>query len=165
MWFLIKGSLFFAAVLVVLSYFSNRPVGETEGAGAVQMGDAISAATGAYSYIAGLCAEKPDVCQKGAETLSVLGARAAEGAHVAFELLDNQFGDKANGDRAGKDETASATPSRDVVKELVSKTMPLKADPDPTPYPAASGPVTQSIAVSDRIFTGSVPLPLKRPHP
>jgi hypothetical protein len=149
MWFLIKGSIFFAAVLVVLSYFSNRPVGETDAAGGVQMGDAISAATGAYSYIAGLCAEKPDVCAKGSETLSVLGARAAEGAHVAFELLDSHFGDDKD-----KVATQAATPAKDVA---------LKRDP--TPFPPATGPVTQSIASSDPISTGTVPLPLKRPHP
>lgn len=137
MWFLIKGSIFFAAVLVVLSYFSNRPLALSEGTDAVQMGDAISAATGAYSYIAGLCAEKPDVCEKGAETLSVLGVRAAEGAHVAFELLDSHFNSK----------------STDVA---------LKQDPDPTPFPA-DAVKTQSIASPASIHTGSVPLPLPRP--
>lgn len=146
MWFLIKGSVFFAAVLVVLSYFSNRPLAVPEGAGAVQMGDAISAATGAYSYIAGLCAEKPDVCEKGAETLSVLGVRAAEGAHVAFQLLDSHF----NGRRAA--DTADVA---------------LKQDPDPTPFPA-DAVKTQSIASSMPIHTGSVPpasvpLPQRRP--
>lgn len=146
MWFLIKGSVFFAAVLVVLSYFSNRPLAVSEGAGAVQMGDAISAATGAYSYIAGLCAEKPDVCEKGAETLSVLGVRAAEGAHVAFQLLDSHFNGKQAADTA------------DVA---------LKQDPDPTPFPA-DAVRTQSIASSTPIHTGSVPpasvpLPQRRP--
>lgn len=147
MWFLIKGSVFFAAVLVVLSYFSNRPLDVNEGAGAVQMGDAISAATGAYSYIAGLCAEKPDVCEKGAETLSVLGIRAAEGAHVAFELLDSHFNSKPDDSKAAD--------------------LAMKQDPDPTPYPA-DAVKTQSIASSAPIHTGSVPpasvpLPLKRP--
>lgn len=143
MWFLIKGSVFFAAVLVVLSYFSNRSLDVKEGAGAVEMGDAISAATGAYSYIAGLCAEKPDVCEKGAETLSVLGVRAAEGAHVAFELLDSHFNNKpADGGKLA-----------DVA---------LKQDPDPTPFPA-DAVKTQSIASPAPIHTGSVPLPLKRP--
>ncbi|TNM65705.1 DUF5330 domain-containing protein [Aliirhizobium smilacinae] len=137
MWFLIKGSIFFAAVLVVLSYFSNRPLAVTEDAGAVEMGDAISVATGAYSYIAGLCAEKPDVCAKGAETLSALGVRAAEGAHVAFELLDSHFNTK----------------TADVA---------LKQDPDPTPFPA-DAVQTRSIAPPATLYTGSVPLPLKRP--
>jgi hypothetical protein len=141
MWFLIKGSIFFAAVLVVLSYFSNRPLAVNEGAGAVEMGDAISAASGAYSYIAGLCAEKPDVCQKGAETLSVLGVRAAEGAHVAFELLDSHFNNK------------TAANSADLA---------LKQDPDPTPFPA-DAVKTQSIASSAPAYTGTIPLPLKRP--
>ncbi len=112
MWFLIKGSVWFAAVLVVLSYFSSRPVTESQGAGAIEMSDALSAATGAYTYLAAICSEKPDVCEKGAETLSVIGVRATEGARVAFELLDNQFG---------------AKPAQ----------VALQQDPDPAPFPAA----------------------------
>src|SRR3546814_3778811 len=88
MWFLIKGSVWFALVLVVLSYFGGRPQSETAAPSALEMTDAVTAATQAYQYLSAICIEKPDVCEKGAETFSALGLRAREGARVAFELLD-----------------------------------------------------------------------------
>jgi hypothetical protein len=139
MWFLIKGSFWFAAVLVVLSYFSARPVAENQGANALQVADAFSAATEAYQYVSAICAEKPEVCEKGAETFSALGVRAKEGARVAFELLDKQFGAQD-----GKKATETA----------------LISDPDPSPMPAKPIDAT---ATPDKIFTGTVPVPQKRP--
>lgn len=141
MWFLIKGSVWFAAVLVVLSYFSNRPATETGGAQALQVANAFQAASEAYQYVSAICTEKPDVCEKGAETVSVLGVRAKEGARVAFELLDKQFGSANNPDAT------------------------VTADPNPTPMPAKL--VEAAAAPSDTISTGTikgnVPIPQKRP--
>ncbi|MGK6315277.1 DUF5330 domain-containing protein [Neorhizobium sp. DT-125] len=139
MWFLIKGTFWFAAVLVVLSYFSNRPATEPQSASALEVGDAFAAATEAYQYVSAICAEKPDVCVKGAETFSALGVRAKEGARVAFELLDKQFG---NGQPDGKEAA-------------------LVADPDPTPFPAK--PAETAAVPADAISTGTVPVPQKRP--
>ena len=136
MWFLIKGSVFFAAVLVVLSYFSSKPATEIEGAKSFQMGDAVTAATEAYQYLSAICGEKPEVCEKGSETFAALGVRATEGARVAFELLDRQFGD-----------TAPAIAER--------------SDPDPSPFPAKA--MASAAPVSDQVFTGTVPLPQRRP--
>ena len=138
MWFLFKGSVFFAAILVVLSYFGSKPPMEGIAADGVEIGDAISAATGAYTYLTALCMEKPDVCEKGGETISALGVRATEGARVAFELLDKQFGAQAE----------------DVA---------LRQDPDPTPLPTGSVNITVSSAPSDERATGAIPLPMKRP--
>lgn len=135
MWFLIKGSVWFAAVLVVLSYFSSKPADEIQGVSALQVSDAFTAATQAYQYVSAICAEKPDVCEKGGETLSALGIRATEGARVAFELLDNQFGAK-----------------QVAVAEL--------ADPDPVSMPEKQ---TAVASASDQVFTGTIPLPQKRP--
>ncbi len=134
MWFLIKGSVFFAAVLVVLSYFSTKPATEIDGTKSLQVGDAVTAATQAYQYLSAICSERPEVCEKGAETFSALGVRATEGARVAFELLDKQFGAK----------------TLDVAE---------RADPDPTPFPQK----TSATPASDQVFTGTVPLPQKRP--
>jgi hypothetical protein len=136
MWFLIKGSVWFAAVLVVLSYFSSKPASEIQGASVLEVSNAFTAATQAYQYVSAICTEKPEVCEKGGETLSALGVRATEGARVAFELLDKQFG-------------ATQT----AVAEI--------ADPDPAPLPQK--PATVAVAVSDQVFTGTVPLPQKRP--
>ena len=138
MWFLIKGSVFFAAVLVVLSYFSSKPAAEIEGARSFQMGDAVTAATQAYQYVSAICGEKPEVCEKGSETFAALGVRATEGARVAFELLDRQFGDDAL-----------------AVAE--------RSDPDPAPFPAKATAASVEALSSDPVFTGTVPLPQKRP--
>jgi len=142
MWFLIKGSMWFAAVLVVLSYFSNKPATEAEGLSPLQVSNAFSAATEAYQYVSAICTEKPEVCEKGAETFSALGTRARQGAQVAFELLDKQFGDKQFGDKG--------------------KQTAVLADPDPTPFPAKQAQ-TAAAAVTDTILTGTVPVPQRRP--
>jgi hypothetical protein len=145
MWSLIKGSIFFGAVLVALSFLSDKPATVTEGASAIEVGDAISAATGAYTYLSALCGERPEVCEKGSETLSALGIRATEGARVAFQLLDKQFGDGASGQKVAD--------------------IALSEDPDPTPFPTGTIEPAQAAVLSDPISTGTVPLPLKRPHP
>lgn len=146
MWFLIKGSVFFAAVLVVLSYFSNKPTTEADTLSPLQMADAFSAATQAYQYVSAICTEKPDVCEKGADTFAFLGSRAKEGARVAFELLDEHFGDASK-----KPEVPSIA---------------LKADPNPEALPPKhdndQAAVPGQINVAEQV-TGSIPLPQKRP--
>ncbi|TWF54724.1 DUF5330 domain-containing protein [Neorhizobium alkalisoli] len=146
MWFLIKGSVFFAAVLVVLSYFSAQKPGDDNSMSPLQVADAFSAATQAYQYVSAICTEKPDVCEKGADTFSALGVRAREGAKVAFDLLDRQFG----------------------TKEAVEPQIPsiaVKADPDLQPLPEAL-PQQQAALyapIVHDIHTGTIPLPQKRP--
>lgn len=93
MWFLIKGAFWCSMTLVVLSFFSGQPSENTAGGPRLEMGDAIAAATDAYQYISAICTEKPDVCEKGAETFKALGERAREGALVAYQILDAQFAD------------------------------------------------------------------------
>lgn len=139
MWFLIKGSVWFALGLVVLSYFSTRPADDAVTASPLEIADAFSAATQAYQYVSAICSEKPEVCEKGAETFVVLGHRAKEGARVAFELLDKQFADK-------KTETA------------------VLADPDPTPFPPKQDEIAaREASPADRVLTGAIPLPQPKP--
>ena len=139
MWFLIKGSVWFALVLVVLSYFSSQPVAHKEGASGLEMLNAVNAATQAYQYLSAMCIEKPEVCEKGAETFSALGVRAKEGARVAFELLDKQFADE--------------TPA-------IAQTADLQPMPD---MPAAVGSIASDTLATGTISTGAIPLPQKRP--
>ena len=139
MWFLIKTSLTFAMVLVGLSYFSGRPVAEVSGRQQIEMQDAVSAAAQAYQYLSAICIEKPQVCEKGAESIAVLGQRAKEGARVAFELLDQQFADE--------------TPAVAAV-----------ADPQPMPEKQLTTASTRPVAApTDAAPAAGVPVPMKRP--
>ncbi|KAA3519665.1 DUF5330 domain-containing protein [Agrobacterium vitis] len=92
MWFLIKGAFWFTLVLVALSYLGGAPRDGSASAPQFELANAVSAASGAYDYVSGLCGEKPDVCVKGGQTLQAIGIRAREGALVAYQLLNRQFG-------------------------------------------------------------------------
>ena len=94
MWFLIKGSFWTTATLVALSFLSSQPEKATGNQPQIEVSDAIGAATEAYGYISGLCAEKPDVCEKGAEAFDVIQHRAREGARVAYQMIDRHLSDK-----------------------------------------------------------------------
>ncbi|WP_377295726.1 DUF5330 domain-containing protein [Rhizobium sp. SGZ-381] len=142
MWFLIKGSVFFAMGLVVLSYFSTNPHIAAPDEKPVPLTDTLSALTDAYHYVSALCVQKPDVCEKGAETFTALGYRAKEGARVAFELLDSQF-------------SSGETAKPDARGQAVRQPMPDKL--------VSNQSFGQAAATGDGLLTGSVPVPLKRP--
>ncbi|MDO6962721.1 DUF5330 domain-containing protein [Rhizobium alvei] len=91
MWFLIRAAFWFSLVLVMLPIFDKEAASRLEQEKGVELTDALGAAAGAISYVSDLCAEKPDVCVKGAETVSSLGSRAREGARIAYTYLDTQF--------------------------------------------------------------------------
>ncbi|MDE1159350.1 MAG: DUF5330 domain-containing protein [Neorhizobium sp.] len=124
MWFLIKAGMFFTAILVVLSFFSNQqPTAAYNMSQTLKVGDAITAATGAYQYVSSICQEKPEVCEKGASTFSFLGERAREGAKVAYDLIDQHFGagsaDKPSTDKVSNGKaatTAAADPVSAAIK-------------------------------------------------
>jgi hypothetical protein len=124
MWFLIRGVFWFSLVLVILPFFDGGAQKKLENAPQVQASDAISAAAGAISYMSKICADRPDVCQKGAETVNALGSRAKEGALVAYKLLDSKF------DNQPAVTLASAT-----------KTTLPKADKQPLPDAVVTGTI------------------------
>lgn len=144
MWFLIKGTFYCTATLVALSFLAAPPAEERDGAG-FDMGAAITAASGAYQYVTSLCVEKPEVCEKGAETFQALGQRAREGALVAYQLLDKQF--TTDGATAVAAEE-SVAPKRGGVVEIVS--------------PAAETPRLANVEAEAPIITGTV-TPAERP--
>lgn len=139
MWFLIKGSVFFAMGLVVLSYFSTNPHIAAPDEKPVPLSDTFSAVTDAYHYISAICVEKPDVCEKGSETFTALGYRAKEGALVAFRFLDSQF---AGNEPAAPVVEDNAVPRQPMPDKLVSN---------------------QNFGSGDLLATGSVPVPQRRP--
>lgn len=162
MWFLIKGSFWFGFVLVLLSVFSTEGSDKLASGPQLQLSDAFTAASGAYDYLTGMCSEKPEVCAKGAETLTALGYRAREGAHVAYELLDSQFSDEPattaklaeTAQRAAPALPSLAAPS---VQEKVREAK--AALNQPMPY----RPPVDDETAPETVVTGAIPLPTPKP--
>jgi hypothetical protein len=138
MWFLIKGTFWFSLVLVLLPLFDHDAAEKLEDGPAVEIGDTFSAASEAVGYITAICLQKPDVCEKGAETFVALGHRAREGARVAYKLLDSQFADPAEA-------TEAATAALE------------------QPLPALAGAAEETGA--DSVVTGTIAVPMRRPDP
>ncbi|PKA40321.1 DUF5330 domain-containing protein [Rhizobium sullae] len=158
MWFLIKGSFWFGLVLVALSLFSSESSTRLASDPQIQFSDAFTAASGAYDYLTGMCSEKPEVCAKGAETLTALGYRAREGARVAYELLDSQFAD----DNAAAPKLAEATPAAPLAPAAAApsiKEEKAAALNQPMPY----RPPVDDESASDQVVTGAIPLPTPKP--
>lgn len=143
MWFLIKAAFWFSMVLVMLPIFDQDATDRLSQTKGVELTDALGAAAGVISYASDLCAQKPDVCVKGAETVSTLGVRAREGARVAYTYLDTQFADE------------DATDAADAVK---TGTVAGKVAPSET----VAG---KTEAARDRLpAIDTVPIPLPRPR-
>lgn len=174
MWWLIKGSFWFSLVLVLLPFLNAGSAGRLANAPPVEMADAFGAVTGAYTYLSGLCDEKPDVCEKGAKTFTALGYRAREGAFVAYQYLNEQFSDAPAG-AAPEKAVASAEPARPSLSATLTDAAAEAAVEGGVafqPMPSAAGgagPKPYRPPVADKVVTGSlparVPVPLPRPNP
>jgi hypothetical protein len=89
MFFLIRTAFWFSLVLLAL------PLGGTDENGrSVGPVEALAAAREAVSDVAGICERKPDVCVTGLAALQTIGVRAREGARIAYEALDEQYGEQ-----------------------------------------------------------------------
>lgn len=91
MWFLLKATFWFSLVLVLLPFLDPSSSTKLDQGPKVEISGTFSAANEAIHYVSAICVEKPDVCQKGAETFVALGHRAREGARIAYEFLNTQF--------------------------------------------------------------------------
>lgn len=138
MWFLIKGTFWFSMVLVLLPFLDAESSAKLEKGPTVELGDTFSAASEAIGYVTAMCLEKPDVCQKGAETFVALGHRAREGARIAYQFLDTQFAEEgADVAKAGKDALDQPLPAVaevDADAEVITGTVAI-----PTRRPAHKG--------------------------
>ncbi|MCF3638618.1 DUF5330 domain-containing protein [Rhizobium sp. TRM95111] len=134
MWFLIKGTFWFSLVLVLLPFLDTAASSKLERGPSVELGDTFAAASEALTYVRAICEEKPDVCEKGAETFVALGHRAREGAKVAYKLLDTQFADPDLAAGVGQ----------------------------PLPEPAGGETVAKAEA-ADTVITGTIAIPTRRP--
>ncbi|PYE28805.1 hypothetical protein C8J32_101665 [Rhizobium sp. PP-CC-3A-592] len=164
MWFLIKAAFWFSLVLVLLPIFGTEDAAQPEAAAGARMdiGQTVSAASEAIGYISAICLEKPDVCTKGAETFNALGHRAKDGARIAYQLLETQFGDE---------KTASAGDAVTPGDAVTTGTVPEQALPPVArtdaaqPVAAAAEPaLLEPETIEDLGFT-HIPVPEKRIPP
>ncbi|NHT78617.1 DUF5330 domain-containing protein [Rhizobiaceae bacterium CRRU44] len=157
MWFLIKAAFWFSLVLVLLPIFGTEEAAQPQAAAGAKMdiGQTVSAASEAIGYISAICLEKPDVCTKGAETFNALGHRAKDGARIAYQLLETQFGDE---------KTASAGDTVTPGDAVTTGTVPEQALPPAAPSAAAAAEPALSETHEDLGFT-RIPVPEKRIPP
>lgn len=98
MWTLIKGTFWFSLVLIALPLFSAESTDRLEEGPQFQTAGSMAAVWTLYDDITSICEREPQVCEVGTHTIGVLGARAKEGARIAYQYLDDQFGaDDADG--------------------------------------------------------------------
>lgn len=175
MWTLIKGSFWFSLVLVLLPVFHSGSSERLANAPPVSFTDAFGMASGAYAYLTNMCAEKPDVCEKGGKTFTALGYRAREGALIAYEYLNSKFSDEPAALAAAKapaaaQPAASAGQASDAlaaakaVASLADAALaPAEGDADAAlagdaawqPMPRKPQPYRPPVA--DKVVTGTVP--------
>ncbi|WP_075290418.1 DUF5330 domain-containing protein [Pararhizobium arenae] len=153
MWFLIKGTFWFSLVLVLLPFLDASSTKTLETGPKVDVGDTVSAATEAFTYISAMCAEKPDVCEKGAETFVALGHRAREGARIAYQFLDTQFAEPGDAVLTG---TIAASAMEPAAADKPVDTAPAQ----PTQYVTID-----PTADADGLPVKRIPVPEKRVEP
>ncbi|OAP40736.1 hypothetical protein AU381_02220 [Sinorhizobium glycinis] len=133
MWFLVKATFWFSLVLVLLPFLDPSSSAKLENGPKVEIGDTFSAANEAFQYIRAICIQKPEVCEKGAETFVALGHRAREGARIAYEFLDSQFAETGTGTPDAKVMTGTVGTAEDLLPaESENEAMPaFKRTPVP----------------------------------
>jgi len=89
MGFLIRCIFWLSLVLLVIPIRTGEEGSETTTVGAIQ---AFFAVRGAVEDITGICERKPDVCETGRAALHTIGARAREGARMAYEIMGDEEG-------------------------------------------------------------------------
>jgi hypothetical protein len=90
MGFLVRMAFWFSLVLLVLPLDTGDPSSETPSVGAIQ---AFLAAREAVGDVTGICERKPEVCEVGKSAMHTVGIRAREAVRIAFEMLDENFGE------------------------------------------------------------------------
>lgn len=107
MGFLVRMAFWFSLVLLVLPLDAGDSTTDAPSVGAIQ---AFLAAREAVGDVTGICERKPEVCETGKSALHTVGVRAREAARIAFEMLDENFGEPDTATMTG----AIATPQADV---------------------------------------------------
>jgi hypothetical protein len=90
MGFLIRTGFWFSLVLLAIPFDFG---GEGDGSERVGPVQTFMAAREAFDDFSGICERKPDVCEIGRSAVNTVGVRAREAARLAFEMLDENFGE------------------------------------------------------------------------
>ena len=98
MGFLIRTGFWFSLVLLAIPFDLGGEGDKGEAVGPLQT---FFAAKEAVADFSGICERKPEVCVIGKQAINTVGVRAREAARIAFEVLDDNFGEK--------DKTATGT--------------------------------------------------------
>ncbi len=88
--FLIRTIFWFSLVLLMLPLGSGSDEDGRQNVGPFQ---AFFAARDAVSDLSAICERKPDVCNVGWSAFHTIKTRAGESARIAYEILDQQFGE------------------------------------------------------------------------
>ena len=103
MGFLLRLGVWGVALLMLLPIETGEATkGET-----VDAGEALGFVGGVIADTRGMCDRRPDLCETGAALLETLGVRAREGAKIAYEYLDQRFGESPETDEDRTLTTAS----------------------------------------------------------
>ena len=94
MWTLIKGAFWFSLVLIALPLFNPESSDRLAEGPKFETAGSMSAAWALYDDVTSICEREPQVCEVGSHTIGVLGARAKEGARIAYQYLDDKFGEE-----------------------------------------------------------------------
>ena len=100
MGFLLRSAFWFSGVLLLLPF---GEVGDERSVGPV---DTFFAAKAALSDVGALCDRQPQACTVGKAALETIGLRARESARVAYDVLDERFGDAAHDCSASRGRSA-----------------------------------------------------------
>ena len=89
MGFLIKSAFWLSLVLLVIPFGGTSENG-TPSVGAVET---FLAARAVVDDMSGLCERRPQACEVGRSAFQTIGLRAREGARMAYDMLDEHFGE------------------------------------------------------------------------
>ncbi len=89
MGFLLRIAFWFSLVLLVLPFDAGVEGQPQERVGPIET---FFAARDAIADLSGLCERKPEVCEVGRAAMNTVGVRAREAARIAYDVLDENFG-------------------------------------------------------------------------
>lgn len=134
MGFLFRMGFWFALVMLILPF----NFGQDDSGAKVSPIETFFAARDAVGDIAGICERQPAVCETGQSALQTIGVRARESARIAYELLDEHFGEKDKSLATGSvpEKPKAAASAAPVEKTTVAPaTEEVMALPDHAPLP------------------------------